>query len=304
MDKIDNEFEITEKKVKEKTYHFFDTATKEYGYLADSINESFEVLDINSKVPNTAITAKNKVIELMHLFKRYNLSLFAGKIEAYSYIEKAQKELVGQPFVGNAIVVDIVKKLSASSDELKDLTLLSKQIIIDNINKAMPVAQGLNSMNPFKRIIARIKYNSLRDERILTPEEFATISTIYNAYKDLDDWLFNYNLRDNLIDSLMDYIKEIIITKDEANLIVKLDIEPTLKKLELEELIPELNNSIDTYYNNLNKPKNKKSWDIDEESLKKIAEELSNVVLQKIDSNDGLPTIIIKEIGNDDNSKE
>lgn len=85
-----------------------------------------------------------------------------------------------------------------------------------------------------------------------------------SKYQEIDSKLFKYNLKDNIAQTLIWFIKTNEYNYSEILRSFEENITPTLQKLGLDDIIPQLKKE-------LIKPQNGKSWELSEEEKNAIA---------------------------------
>ena len=179
--------------------------------LQDNNIRKIEILKkkigIKTRVPNIGITVNNKIVEISRIFKLAGISI---------YTEINEKGSQNKSFCGRAIIEDIISQTSESMN-----------LIIEFYNTLIDIIKNPSKLNNILSITTFSKDENEKIEANLI--EFAK----------MDDKIWNYNLKDNFIQSILIFINQ---NRDEYEIPVVLEesIIPTMQKLGLEEQIPEL----------------------------------------------------------------
>ena len=216
-----------ENKYKEEV---FETIYKNVSLQEKNIKE-IEILkkDIGftAQVPNIAITANNKIAEISRIFKLAGISI---------YTEINEKGSQNKSFCGRAIIEDIISQTSESMD----LIIEFYNTLIDILKQKRNKWYGLDQIKTVWRVIKNPgKLNNILSITTFSKDEIEKIEANLIEFAKMDDKIWNYNLKDNFIQSILIFINQ---NRDEYEIPVVLEesIIPTMQKLGLEEQIPEL----------------------------------------------------------------
>lgn len=216
-----------ENKYKEEV---FETIYKNVSLQEKNIKE-IEILkkDIGftAQVPNIAITANNKIAEISRIFKLAGISI---------YTEMNEEGLWNKSFCGRAIMEDIISQ----TVESMDLIIEFYSTLIDILKQKSNKWFGLDKIKTVWRVIKNpSKLNNTLSITTFSKDEIEEIEANLIEFAKMDDKIWNYNLKDNFIQSILIFINQ---NRDEYEIPVVLEesIIPTMQKLGLEELIPEL----------------------------------------------------------------
>lgn len=216
-----------ENKYKEEV---FETIYKNVSLQEKNIKE-IEILkkDIGftAQVPNIAITANNKIAEISRIFKLAGISI---------YTEMNEEGLWNKSFCGRAIMEDIISQ----TVESMDLIIEFYSTLIDILKQKSNKWFGLDKIKTVWRVIKNpSKLNNTLSITTFSKDEIEEIEANLIEFAKMDDKIWNYNLKDNFIQSILSFINQ---NRDEYEIPVVLEesIIPTMQKLGLEELIPEL----------------------------------------------------------------
>ena len=205
-----------------------------------------EVIDLmieNSKklglsefdIPRISITVNNKLVELSQEFKRAGISMFSSKQEEY--------DMVNSSFIGDAIIDDLFEKLIQANKKLGDYGYAMKNIV----KKKEVQVQALTNITPAQRLFAKIKSFIKPVKPIdlsLTSVEKGVLRMHEDEYRNIDNMVWKYNLKDNLVSSLVKFIHDRKYSSNIVPGLLEEEVIPDLKKLGLESLVSELQQAI------------------------------------------------------------
>ena len=199
--------------------------------LQDNNIRKIEILKkkigIKTRVPNIGITVNNKIVEISRIFKLAGISI---------YTEINEKGSQNKSFCGRAIIEDIISQTSESID----LIIEFYNTLIDILKQKRNKWYGLDQIKTVWRVIKNPgKLNNILSITTFSKDEIEKIEANLIEFAKMDDKIWNYNLKDNFIQSILSFINQ---NRDEYEIPVVLEesIIPTMQKLGLEELIPEL----------------------------------------------------------------
>ena len=199
--------------------------------LQDNNIRKIEILKkkigIKTKVPNIGITVNNKIVEISRIFKLAGISI---------YTEINEKGSQNKSFCGRAIIEDIISQTSESMD----LIIEFYNTLIDILKQKRNKWYGLDQIKTVWRVIKNPgKLNNILSITTFSKDEIEKIEANLIEFAKMDDKIWNYNLKDNFIQSILSFINQ---NRDEYEIPVVLEesIIPTMQKLGLEEQIPEL----------------------------------------------------------------
>ena len=199
--------------------------------LQDNNIRKIEILKkkigIKTRVPNIGITVNNKIVEISRIFKLAGISI---------YTEINEKGSQNKSFCGRAIIEDIISQTSESID----LIIEFYNTLIDILKQKRNKWYGLDQIKTVWRVIKNPgKLNNILSITTFSKDEIEKIEANLIEFAKMDDKIWNYNLKDNFIQSILIFINQ---NRDEYEIPVVLEesIIPTMQKLGLEEQIPEL----------------------------------------------------------------
>ncbi len=215
--------------------------------LISQIHDLGEFADLESDLPNIGITLNNKLIELQHQFQRAGLSIYSQEFQNYGF--------VGSSFIGEAVILDLINYASKSTQNLVDYDKAKKAVKDKKVEKM----QGLEKASPVRRFLARIRNFFVpvkQEDMTYTPEETELINSHLRDYRDTDNQLWKYNLRDNIVPSIVKKIREQRYEAYGVPGLLEECVIPDLEKLGLADLIPQLQQTlIEEYKKDLPDPK-------------------------------------------------
>ena len=269
---------ITEKEIKEyedREKKELYTALEEliYGEIKfiDSVQVAGQFLNFDTNIPNIGITANNKLVELSHEFEEAGISMFSEVYEEDEYIDSN--------IVGDAIINDIYQQVGIALKELKKY----KEKSGDLAEKKAYAIQDFLDAGPIKKFFWKIKMLFRPEEEIIeslmiAPQEVQDINLHLAKYRELDDKLFNYNLKENVSNSIIKHIKQLDCDEESIQMLLEEEVAPNLNKLGFGNLIPEIEKEFQAEIEKAYM-KNKKSWEmanweIDEEEFRKVTADI------------------------------
>lgn len=187
---------------------------------------------VDTDIPNIGVTFNNKLNELSHIFEDAGISMFVETNEKYNFIDSN--------FVGDAIIEDMISQL------LKATQILSKydSIISESTKKRSAKIKALEEMGPIKKIFLRIRsfFNPtiISDLTSYSEKEVEEAKSMLAEYTEVDKNLWEYNLKDNIVQSLIQFIKNKQYHDFDIPGILEECVIPTLQKLGLEDAITQL----------------------------------------------------------------
>ena len=166
-----------------------------------------------------------------NIFKQSGVSLFANYNEKYDF--------VSTNFVGDAILSDLLSNVVKSVGVLESFTSTIEEID----RKRTEQVKALTELGPIKKFFLRIRSlfvpNTVTELTSPPQEDIEKAKSYLSEYMGIDEKIWDYNLKDNLVQSIVTSIRDQHLSLNIPELLNEY-IEPTLKKLGLEELIPQL----------------------------------------------------------------
>lgn len=222
--------------------------------ICDAQTESIQLMKATAKslglkefeVDNSSIILNNKIVELSHVFKRAGVSMF-------SRIEKNSGS-ISPSFLGDTIIKDLIDKLVESIHKIEKCN----KELEDMVNRKNELLQMIEEESS-EKFSTRIKnaFSQNKSTKLSnmnpTPEEIESFNNSLQEYKNISSEIFNYNLEDNLIPSILKEMSKKIQDEGYSHpvypaadvpKIIKEKVEPELRIMHLEHLIPKLQESI------------------------------------------------------------
>ena len=215
----------------------------------ESISQINELLGLlgekDFKIPRSVITLNNKINELALHFEKAGTSLFVS--------ESKETNLIVPSFVGNAVIHDLIDMACGTSDSLCKFS----SILIDASKERDKRVNAIVTASPLKRFMWQVR--SLFGQKVqlntsLTPEEEEKLSDALDKYRDKDNQIFKYELKDNIQNAIVKEVRALMskgtfsyfrrLDKDNISGFIKDNITPDLEKLGFESLIPKIEEAI------------------------------------------------------------
>lgn len=265
---------VSDEQVKKFENAYKRTLFGEIDYLISLQNELFRTIKSNQKqvgidkdIPNMGITFNNKLIELSHIFQEAGLSIYSSKIEEYGELKL---NFVSSSFIGQAIIFDMIHIIEEGTDVLMEYNSELNKLY----SKKQEKLKSLRNAGPIKKFLLNFTL-----DLSYSPEEKKYLTSFLYKYSDFDDKLWNYNLRDNIVHSLVTYITNEYANHHDIHGLIDESVVPDLEKLGLLDLLPQLRKYIDDVFK-------KNSWDLPEITQKEMQEYQQQLAKQYIpDSN-------------------
>ena len=203
--------------------------------LISGIQESSKFVDLESDLPNLGITLNNKLVELQHEFQNAGLSMYSQEFKDYGF--------VGSSFVGEAVIFDLINYASKGDQNLADYSKTMKEVTDKKVEKV----QGLEKVSPIRRFFAKLRSFFVpvkQEDMTYTPEETESINSHLRDYRETDNQLWQYNLRDNIIPSIVRQIRDRGYSAYTVPGLLEESVIPDLEKLGLADLIPQLQQTL------------------------------------------------------------
>lgn len=224
-----------EKNYKDSLFERVNKIGSDLSEIISHIQKTGRHIDLESDLPNLGITLYNKLVELQSEFKNAGLSI---------YIKKYEKDgVIGTSFIGDAIIEDLLSYGFKAGQNLIDYHQTMSEI---NGKKAEQL-QALEKVSPLRRFLVKIKNLFAPGTQELvsyTQEETDTINIHLSHYKETDNELWNYNLREKMIPNIVRKIRERGYGACTVPGLLEENIIPDLQKLGLVDLIPELQQTL------------------------------------------------------------
>ncbi len=233
-----------EEKYKSVLYEKIEQMIQAQSKLIEGIQTMSKPFNLESDVDNIAITMNNKLVELKNEFQRAGISIYSQKFENYGALKL---NFTVASFIGNAIISDFADCVLRATEELSNYSETIKEIT----GEMEQVSQELEKMSPIKRFFIRIRDFFEQSKRYiygLTEEEKEKLKTYISNYRDMNNKLFEYNLRDDVVSSIVKEFKNKKYSPSNISELLEECVIPDLQKLGLEDLIPSIQQSIAQEY--------------------------------------------------------
>lgn len=252
--KQENKIESKKRRIlKEQEEKIIENQVKEF----QKNREKAEKLGLDVNIPNIGTTFNKKIEEISNQFKEHGISMFSS--------QKLDESITKNNIVSEAIVEDMISKV------LDGVNALSRynQNIKNVIENSKIEEKSLTKVNPIKQIFLKISRAFSKKNEQQTNSNAKVGNKIENAKENVEDIrkinseLSNYNLKDNIAQSIANYIDRWQYNEVSIPSVIEKEVVPTLKQLGLEDQIPKIQEKID-----LEKHKDKNDVTISTETVK------------------------------------
>lgn len=236
---MNNEEEIVEKQFKELKNKIVEKLINTGNTLKQDFSETYSDF-IDSDITNIGITLNNKIIELQHEFEKKGLSFYTSRVRKEgAYYDN----MVISSFVGEAIRDSLYDMCINSYNDLSDFTK-KMHTVLSNMNKELIAIEKKNPIVSFFSKLWNYLVPHHNNPQKIHSSSIDELSSHIEQFKESNDKLENYNLKDNIVDSVVNYI----VSKeyDPINLpgIIEENVIPDFEKLGFANLIPELKDKL------------------------------------------------------------
>lgn len=257
-----------EEKSKKEIWDRIDEVISTLSTSIKSLKKIGKRIGIETEIPNIGITYNNKVVEISNIFKNAGISMYAD-------VNK-ELEIIDFNFVGEAIFSDISSQLQDGADSIQDCN----SIIIDVINRKSQQISVVENYGPIKTFFFRLKGffnpNVLFDLILYPEEDLEMIDQQLLEYKNIDEKLWQYNLKDDLARSLAKFMIEEEYEYKDIPSILNDFAGDILKKLGMEDIIPQVYQELEKIEKS-SESVNKKPWEISDEEKIEIQRDTETV---------------------------
>lgn len=192
--------------------------------LISYLEEIKSFVNIDTDAPNIGITLNNKLNELSQKFDDAGISIFS---------ESVSEKIEGNP-VRDAIFDDITLKIYTAREYFNEYAFKIYELVKKEYEKVKSYGNFRKFLYAFENVTI---YKNNEDALRIPIHILNKLHVNLEKYKQLDEELWNYNLEDNLEDSLVSLINNDEYGYDKQDLKATIY---TLKKLGLERLIPKI----------------------------------------------------------------
>lgn len=192
--------------------------------LISYLEEIKSFVNIDTDAHNIGITLNNKLNELSQKFDDAGISIFS---------ESVSEKIEGNP-VRDAIFDDITLKIYTAREYFNEYAFKIYELVKKEYEKVKSYGNFRKFLYAFENVTI---YKNNEDALRIPIHILNKLHVNLEKYKQLDEELWNYNLEDNLEDSLVSLINNDEYGYDKQDLKATIY---TLKKLGLERLIPKI----------------------------------------------------------------
>lgn len=199
---------------------------------------------LDTDLTNIGITLNNKLVQLQNQFKAAGISMHSTVIEDF---DELNVDPIMSSFLGEAIISDLIDYIVKGSQALNRYSESISDISKQKTNKV----QELERVSALRKFFVRLRsfFIPMKEETgTLAQEEIAMLNTFLSDYRDIDNQLYKYNLRDNIVDSIIRQIRRQSYDADTSQGLLEEFVIPDLKKLGLADLIPDLQSALSREY--------------------------------------------------------
>ena len=252
--------------------------------LIAQIGKMSQYVDINKNIPNIGITFNNKLVELSQIFKEAGISMFA--------VPNEKNDFVGSNMVGDAIIGDMISRVSKATQILSEYDSTISKVT----NQKMERVKSLEKIGPIKKLFWRIRGffvpSTVSNLTSYSEEEIGEINSYLSKYEEIDESLYKYNLKDDVVQSLVDFINNSQYHDFSIPGLLEEEIIPTLIKLGLEDAIHQLQEELS---NSQKQPRSleNKSWELS--PTQKLGIQISSEQVAN-ESKTNMSNILVEEI--------
>lgn len=239
-----------EENQKKLIYDEIDKIIHDQADLISSLEEIKSFVNIDTNAPNIGITLNNKLNELAQKFDDAGISIFS---------ESVSEKIEGNP-VGDAIFDDVTLKIYTAREYFNEYAFKIYELVKKEYEKVKSYGNFRKFLYAFENVTI---YKNNEDALRIPIHIFNKLHVNLEKYKQLDEELWNYNLEDNLEDSLVSLINNDEYGYDKQDLKATIY---TLKKLGLERLIPK----IEEVEKDKESKSDNKSWNLTNSEKSKI----------------------------------
>lgn len=239
-----------EENQKKLIYDEIDKIIHDQADLISSLEEIKSFVNIDTNAPNIGITLNNKLNELAQKFDDAGISIFS---------ESVSEKIEGNP-VRDAIFDDITLKIYTAREYFNEYAFKIYELVKKEYEKVKSYGNFRKLLYAFENVTI---YKNNEDALRIPIHILNKLHVNLEKYKQLDEELWNYNLEDNLEDSLVSLINNDEYGYDKQDLKATIY---TLKKLGLERLIPK----IEEVEKDKESKSDNKSWNLTNSEKSKI----------------------------------
>ena len=267
----------------ELAYDFFESLTKlfksinttkeEVEKASENINTDIffrEVRTLDTSIPNIGITLNNKLVELYQEYKEKGIQVFD--------IDHEMDDLPGiriLPTITFTYLINITSEVSQT--ELEGFLNKYKELEAKKAEKINGIEKSkISFIRRFSEKIWEFRARLNPDviyELYYSEEEVEELRDYIEFYKEFDNNLNDYNLYENISDSIIKFFEVSGYTQEQIEDLLENNIEPDLEKLGLKHQMKYIRERLKENI----QEKDLKSWELTDSEKRRIQEETASI---------------------------
>lgn len=267
----------------ELAYDFFESLTKlfksinttkeEVEKASENINTDIfyrEVRRLDTSIPNIGITLNNKLVELYQEYKEKGIQVFD--------IDHEMDDLPGiriLPTITFTYLINITSEVSQT--ELEGFLNKYKELETKKSEKINGIEKSKISF--IRRFSEKIwEFRAILNPDVIyelyySEEEVEELRDYIEFYKEFDNNLNDYNLNENISDSIIKFFEVSGFTQEQIEDLLENNIEPDLEKLGLKHQMKYIRERLKENI----QEKDLKSWELTDSEKRRIQEETASI---------------------------
>ena len=267
----------------ELAYDFFESLTKlfksinttkeEVEKASENINTDIffrEVRTLDTSIPNIGITLNNKLVELYQEYKEKGIQVFD--------IDHEMDDLPGiriLPTITFTYLINITSEVSQT--ELEGFLNKYKELEAKKAEKINGIEKSkISFIRRFSEKIWEFRARLNPDviyELYYSEEEVEELRDYIEFYKEFDNNLNDYNLNENISDSIIKFFEVSGYTQEQIEDLLENNIEPDLEKLGLKHQMKYIRERLKENI----QEEHLKSWELTDSEKRRIQEETASI---------------------------
>ena len=267
----------------ELAYDFFESLTKlfksinttkeEVEKASENINTDIffrEVRTLDTSIPNIGITLNNKLVELYQEYKEKGIQVFD--------IDHEMDDLPGiriLPTITFTYLINITSEVSQT--ELEGFLNKYKELEAKKAEKINGIEKSkISFIRRFSEKIWEFRARLNPDviyELYYSEEEVEELRDYIEFYKEFDNNLNDYNLYENISDSIIKFFEVSGYTQEQIEDLLENNIEPDLEKLGLKHQMKYIRERLKENI----QEEDLKSWELTDSEKRRIQEETASI---------------------------
>ena len=267
----------------ELAYDFFESLTKlfksinttkeEVEKASENINTDIfyrEVRRLDTSIPNIGITLNNKLVELYQEYKEKGIQVFD--------IDHEMDDLPGiriLPTITFTYLINITSEVSQT--ELEGFLNKYKELEAKKTEKINGIEKSkISFIRRFSEKIWEFRARLNPDviyELYYSEEEVEELRDYIEFYKEFDNNLNDYNLNENISDSIIKFFEVSGFTQEQIEDLLENNIEPDLEKLGLKHQMKYIRERLKENI----QEEHLKSWELTDSEKRRIQEETASI---------------------------